>query len=249
MNLQQVREQFVRQTGRYDLITDALTFAVDNGADFYIKAGQRMLDRMLEFPKDEGELTFTLATSAISKTIQNVLSVRSVVSVDSSDSTIKYLTRKSMKEIRELYGDEVGNLANVTAAEPTVWSLGWLRTNVGSVSATIEGSGKQLILMPPADRSYTIRLAGLFGSAALSANSSVSFWTVEHPDILVWASMYKLEVGYRNFEGSRTLLENIVEMVQDIDDVVVEQGLVERDQLKDSHRFIQEPIRQFDRYI
>ena len=247
MNLLEVRTQFVKQTGRYDLKTGATTFE-DNGADYYIQAGQRLLDRLLEFSKDEGEMTINLATSAISTTLHNVRSVREIAVADTGDATIRYLTRRSMSEMRSNYGDEVSNLASVTAAEPTSWSLAWLRTNV-SRTTTTEGNTKLLITMPPADRTYTLRLRGLFGSPALSANTSVSFWTIQHPDILIWAAMYQLEVAYRNFEGSKAILSNLLEMVETLDNEVVEQGQVEMDQLKDSHRFILPPIRNQDRYF
>jgi len=247
MTLLEVRTQFVKQTGRYDLVVDATSFA-NNGADYYIQAGQRMLDRLLEFPKDEGEMKITLATSAISTTLTNVISVREVAVVDATDETINYMTRRSMKEMRENYGDEVANLANVTASEPNSWSLGWLRSNT-SRSTTTEGGTKKLVTMPPADRTYTLRLRGLFGSPVLSNDTSVSFWSDQHPDTLIWSAMYQLEVAYRNFEGSQAILTNLKQMVIDIDNEVVEQGQVDQDQLKDSHRFIEEPIRNQDRYL
>jgi len=246
MTLLQVRTQFVKQTGRYDLVVDATSWA-DNGADYYIQAGQRMLDRLLEFPKDEGEMSFTLATSAISTTLRNVRSVREVAVVDTQDSTIRYLTRRSIKDMRENYGDEKASLNNVTPGEPNSWSLGWLRTNT-SASTTTEGNTKVLITMPPADRTYTIYLRGLFGSTSLSNDTSVSFWSIQHPDVLIWAALYQLEVSYRNFEGSQAVLTNLLRMVQDIDNEVVEQGQVDAAQLKDNFQYIKDPIRNQDRY-
>ncbi|MBW8034152.1 MAG: hypothetical protein FVQ79_00340 [Planctomycetes bacterium] len=248
MNLQEVRLWFVQESGRYDLVVSP-SAVTDNGADKYVNAGQRMLDRMMEFPKDEGEFSFTIATSAISTSISNVMSVRAVSVFDTSDKTIRYLERRSMREMRELYGGEVGALDNVTPGEPRTWSLGWLRTNLASNSSAIVGATKKLVTMPPADRSYTIKVAGLFNTAVLSTNTSVSFWSDQHPDVLVLAALYRLEVGYRNFEGSRALLDNIIKEIELIDSETVEQSIVEKDQLKDSHRFIKDPLRSYDRHI
>jgi len=177
--------------------------------------------------------------------------VRGVVVVDSSDETIRQLTRSSLREMRDNYGDEKSSLSSVTRAEPSEWGLGWLRTTTAAntTALTTEGNTKQLITMPPADRTYTVRVQGLFGSPALSANTDLSFWTIQHPDILIWAAMYQLEVAYRNFEGSKAILSNLLEMVETLDNEVVEQGQVEMDQLKDSHRFILPPIRNQDRYF
>jgi len=44
MSLLEVRTQLIKITGRYDLVVDAVDYA-DNGADFYINAGQLWLDR------------------------------------------------------------------------------------------------------------------------------------------------------------------------------------------------------------
>jgi len=247
MNLLSVRTNFIKQTGRYDLVVDATSYQ-DNGADYYIQAGQRMLDRMLEFPKDEGEMSISLATGAISTTLTNVFSVREIACVDTQDGTIKYLDRKSIMELREDYGDLVSNLANVTAAEPNAWALGWLRTNVSNTTAT-ESGYKKLFTMPPTDRTYTLRLRGLFGTPSLANDTSVSYWSIEHPEILISAAMYRLEVAYRNFEGSRAILEDVKMMVLELDNQVVEQGQVGQDQLRDSHRFILRPIRNQDRYL
>ena len=252
MTLLEVRTQFVKQTGRYDLVVDATSFA-DDGADYYLNAGQRMLDRLLEFPKDEGEMSITLATSAISTTLTNVIAVREIAVIDDQDLTMVYLERRSMKEMRENYGNEKASLSNVTAGEPNSWTLGWLRDNAisasGATAVIVQGNSKKLITMPPADRTYTLKLAGLFGSPVLSNDTSVSFWSIQHPNTLIWASMYQLEVAYRNFEGSQALLTNLKLAVQDIDNEIVEQAQVGRDQLKDSHRFIKEPIRNQDRYL
>lgn len=252
MTLLEVREQFIKNSGRYDLVTSATTFT-NNGADYYIQSGQRMLDQMLEFPKDEGEMSFSLATSAISTTLTNVRSVRGLAVVDTGDDTIKYLTRSSMRALRENFGDEVESLSNVTAGEPTHWALGWLRDNTlnvsGATAVTNQGNSKKLITMPPADKTYTIRLQGLFGSTNLSNDTSVSFWSIQHPEILIWSALYQLEVSYRNFEGSRAILDNINQAVERVDHDVVEQSLVERDVQGDSHRFIRRPIRNRDRFL
>lgn len=45
MSLLEVRTQFIKLSGRFDLVVDATDFA-DNGADWYINRGQRLLDNM-----------------------------------------------------------------------------------------------------------------------------------------------------------------------------------------------------------
>ena len=48
MNYKDVRDKFVEISGRYDLITATNE---DNGADFFLNAGQKYLDRFLDAGK------------------------------------------------------------------------------------------------------------------------------------------------------------------------------------------------------
>jgi len=63
MNLLEIRTEFIKQSGRYDLVTDATSWA-DNGANFYINSGQDYLDvKGVKVPESEGRLfktTFVL---------------------------------------------------------------------------------------------------------------------------------------------------------------------------------------------
>jgi hypothetical protein len=47
MTLLEVRKKLVELSGKYDLVIDTVDW-VDNGANFYINAGQRWLDRKLD---------------------------------------------------------------------------------------------------------------------------------------------------------------------------------------------------------
>jgi len=236
MSLLDVREQFARTTGRYDLVTSATTFT-DNGADFYIKAGQRMLDRMLPFGKDQAEVSVSLATSAIETTLANVLTVLSVAVRDTGDDTIQYLDKTNIENLREVYGDENSNLSNVTSGEPRSWALGWIRDAVTDNTTTAFGSVK-LVTMPPADKSYTLVINARVKSNALVNDTDESFWTEEHPDVLVMAAQYVLEGSYRNAEGAAAARQMVERAVEELYNDVVEQMQVDSDRLADSHRFI-----------
>lgn len=238
MSLLEVRTQFAKQTGRYDLVVSSTTFT-DNGADFYIKAGQRMLDRMLNFPKEEGDLTVALATNAITTVLANVMTVLGVAVQDTGDNTLRFLERRSIQDMRDQFGDENSSLANVTTGEPRMWGLGWIRDDVVDNTTTAFNSVK-LITMPPADKSYNLLIQAKLQSSALTADASESFWTEEHPDVLVMAAQYKLEASYRNFEGSQAALATVKEAVNEIYNEVIEQMQVASSHLKDSHRFVQD---------
>lgn len=235
MSLLEVRREFIKQSGRVDLVVNT-TNHTDNGADFFIKAGQRFLDLRLGYPQEEAELTFALATSAITTTLANVRAILSVAVRDSGDNTINYLKRKSIRELREEYGDEHASLGAVDTGEPRSWALGWLRDGV--VDDAGELGQVVLFTMPPADKQYTIVTRAKLLAGDLSSNSAVSFWTEEHPDVLVQAALYKLEGSYRNNEGSRATLRMIDDALLGIYHDKIEQMQVDQTHLKDSHRFI-----------
>jgi hypothetical protein len=102
--------------------------------------------------------------------------------------------------------------------------------------------------MPPTDRAYSLVVTGLFSLPVLSSDSSASYWSIEHPDLLIWAAHYQLEVSYRNNEGAKALYEAILKKVEEIDNEVVQQEIVERSHLGDSGRFMRPPIRNVDAY-
>jgi hypothetical protein len=82
-----------------------------------------------------------------------------------------------------------------------------------------------ITLMPPSDGAYTISLLGLFYSPTLSEDYDTSFWTEEHPDILIAAANRELEVFYRNSEGRRDWEAEIHEKLFGIEKDEIEQGI------------------------
>ena len=63
MTLKEIRKQFIEQAGRYDLgvARSADSYYDDNGANYYINAGLRMLGGLVDVPANE---TLTAASSA-----------------------------------------------------------------------------------------------------------------------------------------------------------------------------------------
>lgn len=57
MNLRDFREQFIKLSGRYDLVIDAEDYA-DNGANFYINGAVKLLDRIITLPSSKQRLYY-----------------------------------------------------------------------------------------------------------------------------------------------------------------------------------------------
>lgn len=76
----------------------------------------------------------------------------------------------------------------------TKWDEDLLDNDFDSYGATF--ATKSIILMPPADEQYTVRILADWKTPDLSNDGDQSFWSVEEPGLLVRAAMLQLEYDY-----------------------------------------------------
>ena len=96
MTLVAARQRFVERSGRYDLVTDTINWG-DAGADSFIRAGQRWLERSFTLFQSEARSFFPLAQGAWFQFIPDCRAVQEVW-VSSALGTKWKLTRRD-------YGD------------------------------------------------------------------------------------------------------------------------------------------------
>lgn len=219
MSLLEARKQFVRATGRYDLVSGPVLYPMDidhasnnytdRGANYFLAAGQRMLDRMLEYQRQATELSYTLATNAMSLNLPgNVRSVKGVVVQDDADDEQFNAIKKDLRWLRWKYGSDVATLASVAVGEPIYYAPGFLRVEAPTTGNSSTEVKRKLVLMPPADKQYTI-VVEVDLKSSLVNDTDVSWWSEEELDVLVSAARYKLEIDERNREGARLFLEEV----------------------------------------
>lgn len=109
MNLLNLRTQWVEKNGRYDLVIDTTNYA-DNGANFYLQVGQRILDAIFPVRKQPGKLVIDLATGQSSLLMKHLRSIDSVY-IEASGITRDDLSRKPYSWLIEQYGDDFGQKA------------------------------------------------------------------------------------------------------------------------------------------
>lgn len=107
MPLLDIRKQFIIFSGRYDLIVDEDEY-VDNGADFFIRSGQRWLDRFGHIYKAEARWYETLTagdwfTSIPSRTVREVW-------VSDNTGNKWQLRKMEYKHLRHKYRTDPGRL-------------------------------------------------------------------------------------------------------------------------------------------
>lgn len=236
MNLGEVREKFVKFSGRYDLVN---TDDSDNGADFFINAGQRFLDRRIDFRKGDGSYFEGLSADVWYLKLTGCRSLEKVF-INTSEERWE-LVRKDLLWLYNKYSDLI---SGTDSGDPLHWAPARLRglditdkTSLGSFfSYVLAEAGNEdyqgLVILPPPDESVVVELMGKFYSPELSADSSESYWSVNFPETLINAALYRLEISYRNSDGARDWLAAIDIDLMDIDKDGVQEDTANVDQLE-----------------
>lgn len=211
MNLLGIRQKFIGFSGRYDLATTVGADAhdTDNGADFFINAGMRFLDRKYQTPKAYGRRFDEVAADSWYLTFANCLAISAVWCND--DEGRWQLTKYPYDSIRKSYPDLVSQ--HETGA-PRFYTPLVLRsieaTDIDAqgqffnyVMTADDGTYNGILFVPATDGSYVIETIGRFLHGELSDNTDENYWTTVSPETLIKAALYQLEVSYRNTEGAK----------------------------------------------
>lgn len=222
MTLLQIRQKFVELSGRYDLVVSPTTFTPDNGANFFIQAGQRFLDNL-----HEKQLAWYKKNLAVGDAVVDVQYAKSIkeVWVMNSDGRVQ-LDKVDYGWLRENYSKPV---ASLTQGDPLYYAVGVNKLSPGQIALTT-GAGASpytaqftyghedlifanelsegylyttVLIAPPTDEVKTIEILGQFFSLPLSTDTQVNFWSEQYPELLLKAALYELECFYRNTEGAR----------------------------------------------
>ena len=85
---------------------------------------------------------------------------------------------------------------------------------LGDLVGGLDSEG--LILYPPPDQAYTLRITGEFFSGTLSSLTDVSFWTEIHPDVLAVGVMWFLNIPLENRAAQLANSDALNEMIEPI---------------------------------
>lgn len=219
MNLGQIRAQFVITSGRQDLVKttgengDEDTNA-DDGANFYINSGQRLLDNMIDHPAQLSRYQEDITAGTYTVSVQYLRSLFTVHAVNADGRT--ELIEKSYEGLRNKY--KCG-FDEVTQGPPIYYSAGPAKTapqqrTLDADSYTDEFTYDHqdivwgdnfdyriITIMPPPDGTFTIVVAGRYNQPVMAADSDETWWSVNYPFVLIQATSAALETAYRNSEG------------------------------------------------
>ena len=216
MNLREIRVEFIRKSGRYDLVEDDESFK-DNGANFFIQAGQRFLDKQGDF--STGLIQELLLSTSIGQrdyVVKNCWNVISLLySKDSQNKCWEEVERvHSIKCDKCKFGQgfyyalvPLQQAVAVQESSANELDIPASALDFSSSQALENVKGLKLQLSPNPSEVMLMKVIGNFYSSELLADKDTSYWTLYHPDTLLKSAMYELEVFYRNSEGARDWLE------------------------------------------
>ncbi len=242
MDYKDIRTKFVELSGRYDLTTNT---EEDSGADFFLNAGQKYLDRLMDTGKMNARYPVIVAAGTY---IVKSVGIRAIREVWAGNADGKYqLIPDTLQKLREEYSEEFSDVSQGTPAyyAPAVFRpypdtlasvTGMYNVSdlllYNAVAPAQHFNYNGIVIMPPPDGTYTIEILGLFYSPTLSATLAgvtwtqvKSFWTEVHPETLIAAALFKLEGFYRNTEGSKDFKATVMDDIVGLDHDAVEEEL------------------------
>jgi hypothetical protein len=247
MTLLQIRTWFVQESGRYDLVVDTSAY-LDNGADKYLKAGQRMLDRMQQTRFSTGRNFQLLTANSYYLQLHDCRSVLEVwQTVPASDDGRVKLEKKSISELRALYPNmdtiEAGtplyysptilraapeaDLVSRTPTDPFAAVANYLDVLYDATHSTVTG----VMIMPPVDVTTLIETWGYFYTYWPAADDKTSFWMENHPELVIMAGQCVLEKFQRNTEGVKDWTAAIRSELDGLDFDLVDEETAEISQM------------------
>lgn len=236
MNLLQIREWLVKESGRYELVVDSLSWQ-DNGADNYIYAGQTFLDDMQSTTHGPGINPQRLSSGSQQVLFGMCRSVKKVFCIDLTTDE-KWELRKEQRTFPSQYSDSDALYPEQDSGLPSTYEPVNMRMapeaemlgdiNVPAnymqfVSSPHLYNG--LLIHPLADQDYIIETHGEFYTPRLIADADENYWSFRYPHVLVMAAQCIMEMFSRNTEGVNDWMNSIRMILDGIDRNLVEEEI------------------------
>lgn len=260
MTLLELRTKFVEESGYYQLVTDAAGGDYsNNGADYYIQAGSRLLDGAQEIPQHHATYPKDIVAGDHKVVFSDNRSMESVWVVGEGVDNDKRapLSKRSWEWFKREYNKPVEDWDTGT---PLVYSRALINLSPGQQSLTAAGGASPytaqftydwedltfgtdaikktgIIFAPAADQAYTIIVKGRWWSWTLSADTDENYWSATHPEVLIFAARWVYEAGRRNTAGMNDFLGAIAPYLKNINNDMVQEEIAEINELEDPESY------------
>lgn len=198
------RDKLIQISGRFDLL--------DNGlGNWYLNSAQQRLDNLLHDNKSTAWLYKELPANTSIITFQQCRHVRNVY--EQTDDSEQKRTLLSWSTLQVGLAPEQRDAVAVASDPPVEGELiiDWTKNIVFGDHYIY-----QSIYVEPSESARLIVVEADWYSRHLTNDTDKSFWTVQHPQLLVRAAQREMEVDVRNTQGVKDFDEPLLAAVQDI---------------------------------
>jgi len=238
MNLLQLRTKFRELSGRFDLVSNLFA---DTGADFFINAGSKYLDRMDETQKSWGTCFKFLEVGHWAVSFPYCRAIKEIWVATISERW--QLEKTRLQDLIEGY--MTGLPSSVTPGTPLYYSpcitryipenatVQELEAFIGYVDISAGHSHEinSILVNIPTSEKLTVIINGLFYSAELVNDTDENYWSAVHPLLLISAAMRQTEVPNRNTQGLNDWDNAIRTEMRQLGFDLVDEMIAEADQM------------------
>ena len=251
MNLLQIRTKAVEMSGRYDLVVDTTSY-VDNGMNFFIEAGLKFLDQRQPHPDSQKWYKKDIVAGDYKLNFPYCNAIKEVWMANSDGKfqlerkPLAWLREAyALEPADETQGTPLYFCPIVIGLAPTqkrLTAVGGSKPYTAEFTYDYEellfGSEpgyRGVMWMPPVDEAHTVSILGDFLSTFYAwvpvelvdtwmlSDTASNYWSVEHPILLVQATLFAIETFYRNTEGMKDMLNAIDVLTSGIDNSMAEE--------------------------
>lgn len=210
MNLKEIRKQLVTLSGRFDLWNDD---GSDNGADFFIRAGQRYAENLMHFDKAESFLEIAVQDKNVlllprARAIKKI-TMRMENGTESELPRCSYIQARKFLASQNELNDRPSHYFVLRSRGNDEETPQWI-TKVENISEAdvvntgfLNASGIVLVPAFSASSEFIVHIQGVFREPFLAEETDENYWTLEWPQLLLYAALREIEVTYRNTQGIR----------------------------------------------
>lgn len=249
MNLLEIRTEFVKASGRYDLVNP--TTWADAGADKFITMGQRDLERRLGRGPVKGKMLVDVDAGDYLVFFQMCRTIHSVSIMDSEGKyEVVKLTPPTLRALSTQW--EASNpwmkpFAKMTQGRPQIYYPTNLRRvpdggDFSGDSATLLSyldvintkvtNTSGLVFLPPADKAYVVEIEGVFYNSTLAANTDENYWSVMYPQLLIQSALLQYDKLYRGKSSATQREQDLQLALMDIEKDIVDEESTTIDQME-----------------
>lgn len=220
MTLLEIRTEFLKYSGRTDLVNPN-TFA-DNGANKLIYFGQQFLEGKLDLRRARLRYQKDIVANAYRLIVPSIAVVDKINVTDSEKTT-----KVDLKSLDWFYDNYGKTLSDVSSGRPVYYTISpaflhesqkdlkagsttlyTTQASYDSESLILADQGSRftddlLLLMPPADATYTVSVHGKFDSVEMTDDVDENIWSAGYAQLLLFAALWALEARMRNSEGMK----------------------------------------------